>query len=202
MIAAALALVCYNIWENQRASVNAKAALKELLMHMPEDAGEYQDNADIENNTADSSEDYPPYVLHPEIEMPTVSIDGQNYIGVLNIPSLDLELPIISEWSYPALKIAPCRYYGSAYRNDLIIAAHNYSSHFGKIKNLSIGDTVTFTDVDGNVFRYVVCEVQVLAPTSIKEMETSGYPLTLFTCTIGGKSRVTVRCDLETPNQP
>lgn len=196
MIVAALILVCYNIWDDQRATVSARTVLKELLVYMPEQNDDgTQDDTDDKNNLPDSSEDYPAYVLHPEIEMPTVKIDGRDYIGALRIPSLDLKLPIISEWSYPALKIAPCRYKGSAYSSDLIIAAHNYNSHFGRIKYLKVGDKVTVTDIDGNVFHYVVCEVQVLSPTAIEEMETSGYPLTLFTCTIGGQSRVTVRCD-------
>ncbi len=195
MIVSALILVCYNIWDDQRATVSARTALKELLAYMPEQDDETQDDTDDKDNLPDLSEDYPTYVLDPEAEMPTVNIDGRDYIGTLRIPSLDLKLPIVSEWSYPALRIAPCRYKGSAYSSDLIIAAHNYNSHFGRIKYLNVGDKVTVTDIDGNVFRYVVCEVQVLAPTAIEEMETSGYPLTLFTCTIGGQSRVTVRCD-------
>ena len=53
------------------------------------------------------------------------------YIGVLQIPSLDLTLPVISDWSYPALQIAPCRYEGSAYDGGMVIAGHNFDSHFG-----------------------------------------------------------------------
>ena len=76
-----------------------------------------------------------------------------------------------------------------------MIAAHNYSSHFGRLKNLSQGDEVTFTDVDGNVFSYVVAALETLSPYAVEEMTSGGWDLTLFTCTIGGKSRVTVRCE-------
>jgi sortase A len=41
-----------------------------------------------------------------------------------------------------------------------------------------------------------VAEVETLEPTAVEEMTNSGYALTLFTCTYGGQSRVTVRCDL------
>ena len=51
-------------------------------------------------------------------------------IGILEIPALDLNL-VISSWSYSSLRLAPCRYSGSAYKGDLVIAAHNYQSHFG-----------------------------------------------------------------------
>ena len=124
----------------------------------------------------------------------TYEIDGEVYIGTLDIPALELSLPVMSEWSYPKLKLAPCRYKGSAYRNDLIICAHNYNSHFGRLKELEPGDEIVFTDADGNAFFYSVVTTETLAPTAIDEMESSGWDLTLFTCTIGGAKRVTVRC--------
>ena len=127
--------------------------------------------------------------------MPTVSFDGNDYIGRVDIPSLGLSLPVISEWSYPRLKIAPCRYTGSAYLDNLIIAAHNYSSYFGNLNRLNTGDTVTFTDVDGNQFTYAVSLIEDLPGTAIEEMQAGEWDLTLFTCTLGGRSRVTVRCE-------
>ena len=102
----------------------------------------------------------------------------------------------MSQWSYAGLKIAPCRYAGSAYRNDLVIAAHNYYSHFGYLRDLSQGDPVVFTDVDGNAFRYEVFEIETLSSTSVAEMTGGDWDLTLFTYTIGGKKRITVRCTL------
>ena len=109
-------------------------------------------------------------------------------------PALELELPIMSQWSYPNLKIAPCRYQGSAYQNDLILLAHNYSRHFGQIHTLEPGDTVCFTDADGTRFMYEVSLVEQLERTAIEEMESGDWDLTLFTCTVGGAARVTVRC--------
>ena len=108
---------------------------------------------------------------------------------------LDPELPVVGEWSYPRLKIAPCRQFGSSRTDDLVIAAHNYESHFGKLTSLTAGDSVIFTDMDGIVNEYVVNKVEVLDPHSVEEVEHSGYALVLYTCTYGGKTRVTVFCD-------
>ena len=58
-----------------------------------------------------------------------------------------------------------------------------------------VGDRVTFTDVDGNVFLYSVAEIQILQPGDVEEMLSGGWALTLFTCTLGGRTRVTVRCE-------
>jgi len=137
----------------------------------------------------------PSYVLNPQIKMPVKEKDGQAYIGVLEIPSLDLMLPVISEWNYARLKKAPCRYAGSAYTDDLVIAAHNYKTHFGNLKRLNEGDSVTFTDAEGNRFEYKVVLTETLMPRDVDEMKSGEFDLSLFTCTVGGSYRVTVRCD-------
>ena len=186
LIAAALALAAYNVIDAQRAARSAAQALEALSQTTAVSAAEPEEA---------SADDAPAYLADPEMPMPTVSFDGNDYIGRVDIPSLGLSLPVISEWSYPRLKIAPCRYTGSAYLDNLIIAAHNYSSHFGNLNRLNNGDTVTFTDVDGNQFTYAVSRIEDLPGTAIEEMQAGEWDLTLFTCTLGGRSRVTVRCE-------
>lgn len=137
----------------------------------------------------------PDYIRFPEMEMPTVEMDGEMYIGTVEIPELGLVLPVMSEWSYPRLKKAPCRFSGSAYMDDLIVIAHNYVSHFGNLKKLRPGATVRFVDMKGNVFCYEVAETEILQPDQIEALQGTDYPLTLLTCTLGGETRVTVRCD-------
>ena len=140
-------------------------------------------------------EPVPDYIRFPQMEMPIVEVEGHGYIGTLCIPDLGLELPVMSEWSYPKLKIAPCRFTGSAYQDDLIIVAHNYVTHLRNIKTLPAGAEVTFTDMAGNVFCYALAEIEILKPDQVEELMGTDYPLTLVTCTIGGRSRVTVYCD-------
>ena len=182
LLAAALFLAGYNIWDEHRAEGSAQQVLDQLVSETPQP------------EPPAPEEPTPEYILHPEMDMPTVEIDGNRYIGRVTIPALGLELPVMSQWSYPNLKIAPCRYQGSAYTGDLIIAGHNYRTHFGPLKNLGVGDTVLFTDADGNQFRYTVAQVENLAKTAVEEMAEGDWDLTLFTCTLGGQTRVTVRC--------
>lgn len=140
----------------------------------------------------------PEFVRNPQMQMPTYKIDGRAYIGVLEVPSKDLTLPVMSEWSYSALRIAPCRYAGSAYSGDLVIAGHNYARHFSPVKRLKAGDKVDFTDADGNVFHYVVSKLETLEKTEVDRMiDADGWDLTLFTCNSGGSRRVAVRCVME-----
>ena len=114
--------------------------------------------------------------------MPTVPIDGYEYIGYV-------------EGDYDRLKIAPCRQFGSTRTDDLVIAAHNFESHFGRLKELTGGETVIFTDMDGVVSTYSVTRLETLNPNSVEAVQNSGHDLVLYTCTKGGKTRVTVFCD-------
>lgn len=177
LVAAALCLFLYNEQESREAEETSNAIVEEL--------------AQVIDENAEEDTWYDP----DQADMTVVEIDGYYYIGYVSIPSLNLYLPVMSEWSYPNLKVSPCRYTGSTFTSDLVIAAHNYASHFGRIKNLQEGDDVYFIDVDGRTWHYQVELVDTLAPTDIELMTDSGYDLTLFTCTYGGASRVTVRCN-------
>lgn len=188
LIAAALLLTGYNLWDQNRADQAAQVIVRQM-----EEDNSFIFRKHLERSPF-SEREVPDYILNPEMEMPETEIDGQSYIGVLRFPSLELELPIMSQWSYPKLKTAPCRYNGTAYMNNLVIAGHNYKKHFGVLKILSLGDTVEFTDCDGNRFFYTVQEVEVLDASAIDAMITGDWDLTLFTCTYGGGSRYAVRC--------
>ena len=182
LIAAALFLTGFNLYDEHRAERSVDHVLEQMK---PRETPVLREG------------EIPDYLLNPDMEMPVENIDGRDYIGTLEIPSLDLVLPVLGNWNYPNLRVAPCRYTGSAYQGNLIIAAHNYPSHFGNLKHLQEGEMVRFTDVDGNRFTYQVVVRETLEPTAIDEMqseEDGAWDLTLFTCTIGGQSRVTVRC--------
>ena len=124
-----------------------------------------------------------------------IPLDGYDYIGYLTFPTLGLELPVMDRWDMVRLKKAPCHYYGSAETGDLVIAAHNYRSSFGQLNHLNIGDEILFTNAAGIVYRYRVGEIEIVQPTAIDYMIHSDWELSLYTCTYGGKQRVTVRCE-------
>lgn len=192
LLAAALCLTVWNMDQANQAGDEAQTILEELTVQV----AQHRETEGEEEPAAETMDpNLPDYVRFPHMEMPTASIQGYDYIGVLEIPALRLALPIMDTWDYIRLRIAPCRYQGSAYQKDMILCAHNYVTHFGQIGNLSPGDNVTFTDVDGNVFFYRVTEIETLSPTAVEEMEAGDWDLTLFTCTVGGSTRITVRCE-------
>ena len=184
-MAGAVGLTGYNLWEADRAEELSTQSAVEVQAVIEE----YQESQTVEFEVPD-------YVLAPEIEMPTVALDGDRYVGLLEIPCLGLNLPVIDDWSYGALKCAPCRYTGSVYKNDMVIMAHNYRSHFGRLRSVGLGEVVTFTDLSGNVFNYEAVDIETLQATQIEEMTSGDWDLTLFTCTTSGQARVAVRFEL------
>jgi sortase A len=213
LLSASILLCFYNMWDTKRANETAATALEILVSNnsqisareedtetgtIPEREGTHnQNSAEQEMQTLGESgeeEAIPDYQLNPAMDMPVQEANGQQYIGVIDIEDISVSLPVLSDWDYQKLKLAPCRYSGSAYQTGFVIMAHNYAGHFGKLDTLSYGSRVTFTDVDGNIFEYKVADIEVLERTDVEEMKSDAWDLTLFTCTVGGSSRVTARC--------
>lgn len=127
--------------------------------------------------------------------LPQITLNGYAVLGILQVPAVGLELPVLDNWNYDLLQIAPCRYSGSVKDGNLILLAHNYDRHFGRFKDLKPGDAVTFLSVDGTTHKFEVAATEQLQKTELEKLTASDHDLTLFTCTKGGYSRVVVRCD-------
>ena len=180
---AAVGLTGWNLWEQNRAERSAQAAAEALAVQL--------------TGLPEEPEPEKPEELDPNRPMPVIEAEGQAYIGLLEIPALSRTLPVLADWSEAALETAPCRYRGSLYLGDLIIAGHNYRSHFGSLSWLSPGDAVYFTDGTGTRYSFVVDALETVPGTDFTGMKAGVWDLTLFTCTWGGGSRLAVRCVLD-----
>lgn len=178
LITAALLLTAFNLWRDIRGSIASSDALQQLEFG----AGSVT------------------YMEVPEMELPSSEVDGVIYAGALEIPLLDLQLPVAAYWDTGFAHSAPCRYSGSPYTGDLIIAGHNYRRHFGKLRSLPMGADVYFTDLDGNTFSYKAVSVETVGGADVETMKKGGsagqdtWDLTLFTCNFSGRARIAVRC--------
>lgn len=188
LMLSALSLFCYNRWDDRRSGEAADGVLGELLTASVEDIRETEPGSEPEPESGLSPGEAPD-------PSPKVKVGGFSYVGRISFPRLRLELPVMADWSYKKLKVAPCRQFGSAMTDDFVIAGHNYKRHFGRLKNLSVGDKVVFTDMEGTVNTYKVARIATLGPKEVGAVRCSGHALVLYTCTYGGKTRVTVFCD-------
>jgi sortase A len=174
LILIAVWVVKNNFDENAVAGQESEALLDEVVEQMPTTVLEQEEMSG---------------------DMPVVDVDGRSFVGTVQIPSLGLLLPIQNEWSNDNAKVSVCRYKGSVYDNDLIICGHNYKEHFGTLGELSMGDEVIVTDMNGRSFYFVVTNMETLGAYDIEEMDAGQWDFTMFTCTIGGANRVTIRCE-------
>ena len=192
MLAGCILLIRRNMQESDHAAENAAAALAALADQIPEQPDTIQLPElyrQSEQKPLSETE-----FMTSDHEMKVLSWNGDDYIGILTVPALGLELPVFAEWDYSRLRSGPCRYYGTTETHDLVIAGHNYTSVFGRLQSLSPGDSISLTDADGHIIRYTVGEIEILRPDAVTQMTESNWPLTLYTCTYSGTERVTVRC--------
>ena len=187
LLIAALLLIFYNLREDRQGAEYSEQIIQQLKRTLPE-----QENTDFTEFPTEED-------LFARYETPTEPLfrteDGE-FVAIINIPDLGIELPVQSEWSYPGLKISPCRYKGSILTGDIILAAHNYQSHFGRIQELNTGAEILLTDGNGEVHHYEVVQTEIIPGQDVEAMEfgsAENWDLTLFTCTLSGQSRVTVR---------
>ncbi len=222
LLLAALFLMLYNWNQDSRTEARTVSILEQLKEQMPEAHTEKNELSAVSPEmqeilgndvliSTDSSIGYQPVetaLPEPDIfaeyeETETVQevvywIDSTSYLGVLYIPAIGIELPVISDWSYPDLRVAPCRYTGSVDEGNLVIAAHNYNCHFGQISSLSTGDEIIFTDGNGVMHTYSVVNSELIGGRNVPAMEegSEDWDITLFTCNLSGTNRVTVRAAL------
>lgn len=190
---AAAGLLGHNLLEERSAGESAQSVLAQIAPTA--DPRPSYGHEDLQGTLPVPEIEKPNYLLDPRMGLPEKEYDGRRYVGVITIPALNVELPVLKGWSRSGAKIAPCRYEGTPYLDDLVICAHNYSSHFGRLNTLKTGDLVIFTDLDGNRFTYEVAAFEILQPDQVEQLRGGGWDLTLFTCTIGGQTRFTVRCE-------
>lgn len=195
LIIGAVILLVWNQWE----AVQAQKATTEVLPVM---VAEIENRKKEKESNQKKIHNFGDILSEPErseeteaFHAPLLELNEKYYLGYLSIPDLQLDLPVLAEWSYAGLKQAPCRYTGNAGADDLVIMAHNYEYHFGRLQELQEGNLIYFTDAEGNIIIYEISAKDVLNSFAVEEITSGAYDLTLFTCTYGGQSRVTVYAD-------
>ena len=199
LILSALVLLLHNRYADARAGREAETLLAGVEAAISSQAAAKQEKTRPRGQetrpTGEKNGTEPTAAEALDPEMPVAMLEGYGYVGYVEIPALGLKLPVMSDWDYTRLEIAPCRQFGSSRTDDLVIAAHNFESHFGRLKEMSLGNTVTFTDMAGIVNTYRAEMIETLSPKDVEAVQNSGYDLVLYTCTRDGQERVVVFCN-------
>ena len=199
LLAGCLLLLVHNMRESNRAAQASQTVMTKLIEQRPPLRLPEQTRPPLQGGVENPLVPLPPEES-PAPTMPTVRIDGYDYIGSVTVPSLGMELPVMAEWDYARLNISPCLFSGSYYSDDLVICGHNYASHFSPLRSIPLGEEIFFTASDGTVYHYVVTNRETIQPDDVSAMVdkpdggAGDWDLTLFTCHLGGQTRCAVRC--------
>lgn len=208
LLLAALLFMLYNEYVDVRAGAASEAVLSELQEMIDE---RLRAREGYEKSAVDTSEvtevtdqlqasDGNEHIIddgeQTENDSPKpMKAGGYDCIGYLDMPTLELLLPVLSEWDYDRLNIAPCRHFGNVGNDDLVIAGHNYKRHFSYLSKLRAGDPVLFCDTEGAVHSYTVASIRNMDAAEVDAVKNSGHALVLYTCTFIGNIRTVVFCD-------
>lgn len=185
--AAAAAREAETLVETLEQQIAAPTAAPEKFENTEPEASPAPDTGETAAPGASAAPTAEPPTASAETYVDTSSID---YLGILEIPALDVNLPVINTMSDALLEYGACRHFGSPETNDLVIAAHSYPQFFGYLGNLPGGSEVILTEMDGTVRRYTLTDMAKIAPDDAEAALNSGYDLVLYTCYDSGYGRV------------
>ena len=159
-------------------------------------------NAEKEEMSKENSEQKSAETIETENEEVISEYKGYPVIAKLEVPKIELETYVISEYSEKALGVSVTKFYGGNPNEigNFCIAGHNYitKNMFHDLKNLSNGDEIILTDLNGNKVRYVVYLVETVNPneTNCLSQKTNGkVEVTLITCTTDSSKRIIVKAE-------
>lgn len=118
----------------------------------------------------------------------SLSIDGIDYIGILSIPSVDVELPIVSEYGKSDIAV-----YGVSEKDSPPALSCN-SKNWSDVADASVGDKVTLTDMRGCAYEYTVEEIARVS--SYEPPSASSDDMTLTLVTVSKGAYVILKCEM------
>lgn len=127
-------------------------------------------------------------------------IDGHKVIGIIKIPKINLEYPILETTNKNTLNLSITKFWGNQINEigNVTLAGHNNlnGTMFGKIKKLEVGDIIELTDIQNVVIQYQIFKTYVIDPNDISCIlpeQKAVREVTLITCTNGNKNRFIVK---------
>ena len=163
-------------FKNEKEMTNIVEQIKSTNVELPNN-----NEIDIETNNTEAE----------------VEIDGYKVLGIIRIPKIDLEYPILNETNKTSMKKSITKFWGPNLNKvgNLTLAGHNNKdgTMFGKVKKLNIGDIIEIEDLYKNTVKYEIFDMYVINPNDVscvESVDANTKEVTLITCTNGNKNRL------------
>ena len=125
--------------------------------------------------------------------MPILSLEGTDYVGILEIPRYGSALPVCAKWG--EVTKYPCRLDGSIYDRTIQLGGTSQKGQYDFYRELSAGDAVYFTDMEGNRYSYTVTDIRYEKHADQTALRREEAALTLFIKNIHAFEYIVVFCN-------
>ena len=124
--------------------------------------------------------------------MSSLSVDGTDFIGIMELPRFGSALPVCTDWK--STTKYPCRFDGSIYDRTLKIGATTQKGQYSFYRDISVGDSLLFTDTEGNLFSYNVTDIRYSDSADLEALQMKDSDLTLFIKNIYAFEYIIIYC--------
>ena len=189
LIIAAILFLGKNVLEQRAAEQQSGVLLAQAQQHL---------NASTPSTESEEKDEKEEFLSQePHISSPN-SFNWSNYNidGILSLPDLGLELPVLADYSDALLKVSVCIFEKEDIQGSprMVIAGHNYKAHFRNLSQLPIGSEISYQTMDGKVTKFQVTEIVEIDAKNVDALEEGTWDLTLLTCNYDMSKRILARC--------
>lgn len=125
---------------------------------------------------------------------------GYDIVGIIEIPKINIEYPIINQTSDETMALSITKFWGNNVNDigNFTMAGHNYfdGTMFSNTNKLNIEDTIKMTDLDGKTIEYKVFDKYIIDPNDVKcvqSVKENTREITLITCINGRNNRLVIK---------
>lgn len=126
--------------------------------------------------------------------MPVLSLNGTDYVGILELPARASALPVCNDWGHTSRQ--PCRLSGSIYDGTMQIGGTSQKGQYAFYREISVGDAVCFTDMTGKRYTYEVKDIRYEKHADQAALHKKEAELVLFIKNIYAFEYVMVYCGI------
>ena len=128
------------------------------------------------------------------MEMPVLQIDGEDFSGLIEIPTFGVTLPIYHNWDSGKVTAYPCRFWGTIYDGSLVVGGADQQGQFDFLDQIELGCMIKVTDMTGAEFTYTVMRVDRSKTAEADVLMDAEADLTLFARDTYSLDYLMVRC--------
>ena len=128
--------------------------------------------------------------------------NGYNVVGIINIPKLGIEFPILDITNDDSMKVSVTKFWGNNVNDigNFTIVGHNNldGTMFSNTKKLKIGDEIVLTYLSGKTLKYRIFDKYIIDPNDVSCTESVNKDqreVTLITCTNGRRNRLVIKAN-------